>query len=706
MGKVNKFLLALTSATALIVSLLVGIPATAVESPSATFTPSLTATNGSINVGAMSDGRLGWSTDKVNWNETSSPLTRNGITSLVYAQGQFVASSFFYSAKSTDGKNWSKSYLPVGEKFNPADIISDAEFFKKADMTVAEIQSFIESKIPYCVAGYTCLNSFTETTWSRDATVLCEAYQGASNESAAQIIHKVSNACGVSVEALLVTLQKENSLVTSTAPSDARYRTAMGYACPDTAACDSQYFGFYNQVYNAAKQFKRYANPAGTSLYFTWYPVGRSVNVRWSPNADCGSSPVTIANQATAGLYYYTPYQPNAAALKNINGLGDECSAYGNRNFWRNYNSWFSTEKNFKTLIASNGSLFLAVDADGSSAYSSDAVNWTKNDNITVQGGNKINSLVWEPSINKYYATTTDANMFLYSPDGVNWSTSSSGTETTVPNPITPPAYVNSRTAAEYPVNRRTAPARSGTATAPQIQPNETVRISGWITGENVDGINVWYKLDGLELYSWAGGFTSQSTDGVTDLNSPPPAPTPSPTTTPAPAPTVAPTVEPTPTVTPSPTASPSVTPTPTASPTVSPTVEPAPTPTVAPSPTVTPTPAPAVNMKINNKYYTVAKGENIFTLSKKYKTPISNLITWNNLPFSGKGLQAGQSIIVSQTIVNTTNNVNKKYHTIVAGDNLSSIANQYGVTIENLIKINSISTSKNIKIGQQIRVF
>ena len=47
-----------------------------------------------------------------------------------------------------------------------------------------------------------------------------------------------------------------------------------------------------------------------------------------------------IQNQATAGLYNYTPYQPNAAALAAGYG-GDACSAYGNRNFWNDFTDWF-----------------------------------------------------------------------------------------------------------------------------------------------------------------------------------------------------------------------------------------------------------------------------------------------------------------------------------------------------------------------------
>lgn len=48
-----------------------------------------------------------------------------------------------------------------------------------------------------------------------------------------------------------------------------------------------------------------------------------------------------IRNQATASLYNYTPYQPNAAALAAGYGTGDACSSYGNRNFWNYFSDWF-----------------------------------------------------------------------------------------------------------------------------------------------------------------------------------------------------------------------------------------------------------------------------------------------------------------------------------------------------------------------------
>jgi len=54
------------------------------------------------------------------------------------------------------------------------------------------------------------MKDYTETTFSRDQTVLCQAYEGGENETAAQIINKVSTACGVSAEALLVLIQKDS----------------------------------------------------------------------------------------------------------------------------------------------------------------------------------------------------------------------------------------------------------------------------------------------------------------------------------------------------------------------------------------------------------------------------------------------------------------------------------------------------------------
>lgn len=230
-------------------------------------------------------------------------------------------------------------------KFQPGNIISDAAFFNSGTMSEVQIQSFLQSKVPTCQSGYTCLKDWYDTSRTTSADAMCGAYSGGIRERASTIIFKVAQACGINPQVLLVMLQKEQGLVTHTWPSDFRYQAAMGQGCPDTAACDTRYYGFFNQMYGAAWQMKRYANPAGTSQYFTWYAPGKTWNVRWHPNEGCGSSPVYIQNQATANLYYYTPYQPNAAAIRAGYGEGDGCSSYGNRNFFQYFDDWFGSTR-------------------------------------------------------------------------------------------------------------------------------------------------------------------------------------------------------------------------------------------------------------------------------------------------------------------------------------------------------------------------
>jgi hypothetical protein len=224
--------------------------------------------------------------------------------------------------------------------FNPGMIISDQVFYDSSTMTVAQIQSFLNARVPTCAGGYVCLRDYSQATTSQPSrSEGCAAYAGQSSESAAQIIYKVARACGINPRSLIVLIEKEQGLISDATPSSRQYRSATGYGCPDTADCDATYYGFFNQVYNAAWQFRKYrANPGIRA-----YQAGRYNTILWHPNTSCGSSQVYIQNQATAGLYIYTPYRPNAAALANLYGTGDSCSSYGNRNFWRMFTDWFGS---------------------------------------------------------------------------------------------------------------------------------------------------------------------------------------------------------------------------------------------------------------------------------------------------------------------------------------------------------------------------
>lgn len=242
-----------------------------------------------------------------------------------------------------------------GSQWDPGFIISDQQFYDEDAMSAAQIQAFLDSKVPVCDTNrpapdspFTCLKEYRETTETKVPDAYCTGtYVGASNELASTILYKVAQACGISPKVLLVTLQKEQGLITNTWPSQYRYDKAMGFGCSDTAPCEAVYKGFFKQVYTAARQFQRYRLLPGNYGHLAGVPN----NVRFHPNTACGTSSVVIKNQATAGLYNYTPYQPNSAALAAMPGTGNSCSSYGNRNFWMYYWEWFGDPRATGALV-------------------------------------------------------------------------------------------------------------------------------------------------------------------------------------------------------------------------------------------------------------------------------------------------------------------------------------------------------------------
>ncbi|MGC5076176.1 cell wall-binding repeat-containing protein [Agrococcus sp. DT81.2] len=225
----------------------------------------------------------------------------------------------------------------VAADFDPGYIVSDEQFYDGFAMSAGQVQAFIDAKHPGCNAGFTCIDTYAQRTPSMAADAYCQAVPGKPSETAASIIARVGEACDISQRYLLVLLQKEQSLVTRRDATAVHYTKATGFGCPDTAPCDPAVGGFFYQVYYAARQFNRYAaHPQNYN-----HRVGVVNQILYNPNRACGSSPVLIRNLATAGLYNYTPFQPNAAALANLYGEGDTCSAYGNRNTWRIWTDWF-----------------------------------------------------------------------------------------------------------------------------------------------------------------------------------------------------------------------------------------------------------------------------------------------------------------------------------------------------------------------------
>lgn len=277
------------------------------------------------------------------------------LVSLVSVASVFAALLTFFAPVSDRAEAF------TGADFDAGYIISDANFFNGSSMNGDQVQAFLERTAPSCTinngdparaagAAYfstsiaaDCPKTFRQQTPNMAAQPgFCSAYTGSSSERFADIVAKVGAACNISPKVLLVLLEKEQSLISDSWPTVRQYTSATGYACYDNGEpCVQAYGGFFYQVWAAARQFQRY----GTGD-LNWIPIGVPTTRPYqaaNTNPNCGSKSLTIRNRATAALYYYTPYTPNAAALNNLYGTGDSCSAYGNRNFWRMYWDWFGS---------------------------------------------------------------------------------------------------------------------------------------------------------------------------------------------------------------------------------------------------------------------------------------------------------------------------------------------------------------------------
>lgn len=229
--------------------------------------------------------------------------------------------------------------------FNAGHIIDDSVFTNSNSMGVSQIQQFLNSKVPVCDTNGTQPSEYgggTRSQWAQakygQSTFTCLKDYVENGRSAAQIIYDTSQTYSINPQVLIVLLQKEQGLVTDTWPLNIQYRSATGYGCPDTAACDSQYYGLTNQITWSAKMFRAIMNASPT--WYTPYILGNNY-IQYSPSAACGGSTVNITNRSTQALYNYTPYQPNAAALAAPMGSTVSCGAYGNLNFYRYFSSWF-----------------------------------------------------------------------------------------------------------------------------------------------------------------------------------------------------------------------------------------------------------------------------------------------------------------------------------------------------------------------------
>lgn len=195
--------------------------------------------------------------------------------------------------------------------FNPQFIISDAELSNNIGWTRGDVQRFLDDR-----------GSYLRQYQGPDAS--------GTVKSAADIIYDAAQNYQINPKYILVTLQKEQSLVTDDQPTPKQLDWAAGYGVCDGCSMDDpkvqKYRGFGKQVDNAAGIMR-------------WY-----YNNRDNPIVKQKDTPIRIDNQdvtpqswATAFLYTYTPH------------------FHGNRNFWRIWETWFEG-------LYPNGTLLKSID--------------------------------------------------------------------------------------------------------------------------------------------------------------------------------------------------------------------------------------------------------------------------------------------------------------------------------------------------------
>ncbi|MCL5775021.1 MAG: hypothetical protein M1333_02290 [Patescibacteria group bacterium] len=262
--------------------------------------------------------------------------------------------------------------------FNPDKLIDDKVFADTQTFGGPEgVQKFLEVK--NSVLADTSLNFLTKLK-EPDNTLLKTGLEDPRPNlgrlrTAAELIWDASRQSGLNPQVIIVTLNKEQGLITSAndfTPERLQKALdrAMGFDCPDASGCGNLFPGFYYQLFgNFDAEGNRYLG-ATKSLMKSYTATGgrgpqingqvsRVGDVITLDNTTGGpydappSQTLTLMNQATAALYRYTPHVFN-----------------GNYNFWKFFNSWFrypngtllSLANDLKTYIIQNGTKQLVPD--------------------------------------------------------------------------------------------------------------------------------------------------------------------------------------------------------------------------------------------------------------------------------------------------------------------------------------------------------
>lgn len=97
---------------------------------------------------------------------------------------------------------------------------------------------------------------------------------------------------------------------------------------------------------------------------------------------------------------------------------------------------------------------------------------------------------------------------------------------------------------------------------------------------------------------------------------------------------------------------------------------------------------------------YTVKKNDNLYDIAREYNTTVEEIMTINNLP--NHNLSIGQQLIIPLKEPTSTNTYFN--YTVQAGDSLYTIANKFNTTVEQIEKENNLSSTL-LTVGQQLKI-
>lgn len=127
---------------------------------------------------------------------------------------------------------------------------------------------------------------------------------------------------------------------------------------------------------------------------------------------------------------------------------------------------------------------------------------------------------------------------------------------------------------------------------------------------------------------------------------------------------------------------------------------------------------APAAE-RVEWRHYTVAKGDTLISIARKFSIAPGALASANAL--SEKRLKPGQELMIPQdggsareTAQATPAPVNTQtpfgstqvFHTVEAGENLRQLSQRYGVSIKNIQRWNGLGPEDPIKLGQKLNIW